>query len=289
MLLGGLLAFYIPVFGMCCSLFIAFLLLYKPLPKGDLLKEFEKYTKLSNVAVAKEKSSSINLKVLQATHRIEPFMDMLSTSNSHLKQLVLDAIAKRKNAELYPLILAAIDDPRTEIHQFAIAKIQKLKHEYEMKIIKAIETVNVIPTSTEAHYRLASSYGQYMESGLMDKSVASFYQDQFHKEYKKILTLPLSLTEEYNLSTLGRLSLQIKRWDEAEASFDRALELRPDSLEANMGLIRLFYEQERYSEMFERFHRIQEFVTSREKIDPSLLELTNWWLSTRLIIDKVHR
>ena len=287
-LLGGLLAFCIPIVGMCCSLIIAFLLLFKSLPKGDLLKEFEKYTNLSNVAVANEKPSLITFETLRSTHRVEPFVDMLSTPNSHLKQSILNAIAHRGNTRLYPVIQAAIEDPRTEIHQFAIAKIQKLKHDYERRIIKATETVNVIPTSTEAHYRLALAYSQYITSGLMDKSVTSFYQAQLHKEYKKILTLTHSLMEEYNLSNLGQLSLQIGRWDEAEAAFEKALELRPDNPEANLDLIKLFYEQKRFNKMFECFHRIREFLILSEETDPSLVKLTKWWLSTRMRIDKVH-
>ena len=166
----------IPMAGMFCAFLVALLLLFKPLPAGDLLKEFEKDTFVSEAGIAKKKSLASSAEFIHSTQKVEPFMDMLSRPDSHLKQTVLEAIARRKNPRLFPLVLKALDDPRTEVHQFAIAKIQKLRHEYELKIIKAMEALQAVPTSLEAHYRLALAYCQYMESGLMDTSIKDFFQ-----------------------------------------------------------------------------------------------------------------
>lgn len=288
-LLGGLFAFNIPVAGMGCMLLTEILLIIKPLPSGDILSEFEKYTTLSENVAENTKPLPVSSKALQTAGIVGPFRDMYLASDSHQKQMVLDAIVKRKNPRFYPLILAALKDPLTEINQYAVAKVQKLRDDYEMKISKAEEAAKVLPTSIDAHYRLALAYCEYMESGLMDPSVAHFFQSQFQKEYRKILTFPHSPTEERIFSNLGQLSLQMKHWNEAESAYRKALELQPDSLEANVGFVKLFYERKMYTRTFKQIHRIQEVATSGAKITSRVRELTRCWLPTNVDMDEDDR
>jgi tetratricopeptide (TPR) repeat protein len=214
---------------------------------------------------------------------------MFITPDSHQKQRVMDEIVKRKNPRFYPLILAALRDPQAEINQYAVAKVQKLRHEYEMKISKATEAVNVLPASIDAHYHLALSYCEYIESGLMDPSVAHFFQTQFKNVYRKILAFPHFPTEEPIFNDLGQLSLQMKHWNEAESAYRKALELQPDNIEANMGFIKLFYERRMYAKTFKQIHRIQEVTASGAKTPSRIRELTRCWLPAGVGMDEDDR
>jgi Tfp pilus assembly protein PilF len=123
----------------------------------------------------------------------------------------------------------------------------------------------------------------------MDRSVAGFFESQFNKEYRKILSLPHSPTDERIFCHFGQLSIQIKRWKEAKAAFTKALTLRPDSLEANLGLIRLFYEQRKYKEMFGRIQRIRKDIALDEEDNPRLREFMRCWFTLDMDMDKDPR
>jgi tetratricopeptide (TPR) repeat protein len=278
-LLGGILAFFLPVIGMCCAFVVALLILYKPLPAGDLIKEYKKHIDLSDVIIPKKKSNYVDSRTNRSTPKVEPLVDMLSTTDSQIKRTVLDAIAKRNNSKMNPLILAAVEDPRTEIYQYAIAKAEKLKHDYELKIIKATEEVRKAPGSVKAHYRLALSYSDYIRSGLIDRAVVEFYKTQFLKEYKKILGLSDFRIEENVLGNLGAVSFEIKRWEEAEMAFRRILAMKPNSLRAHFNLTKVYYEQRKCEEMYGQIRRIQNVISTDKKRHTVLKDLMTWWLA----------
>ena len=276
-LLGGILAFFLPVAGIFCAFLTALLCLYKPLPAGDLLKEFKEHTTLPDIINPKQKVLAEEKDVLQAYRDLEPLVDMLSTPDPQLKRAVLDAIAKSKNSKLIPHILEALEDPRPEIYQFAIAKVTQLQHDYGLEIARAMDKAKADPENLGAHRRLAEVYRQYLKSGLADQSVMGFYQDQLQQEYEKILSLsPKDCTI---LKSLAQLFLENKKWEEAGREFKKARSLKPNDLEAQFGLIKVLYGQKEYGKMFEQFHRVREELVTGANDNQILGTLTEWWLS----------
>ena len=93
------------------------------------------------------------------------------------------------------------------------------------------------------------------------------------------MSLPHSHAEKHIFSDLGQLSFQMKRWDEAEAAFRKALELNPNCIEATAGLMKMYYEQKKYAKTFEQIRQIQEINATDPRVTPQLRELTRCWLS----------
>lgn len=274
-LLSALLAILIPVVGMGCAFLIACLLLGKPLPAGDLLEEFKEHTTLPHVQGVTPKEAP-GKELLTMQRSVEPLVDMLATPDPQMKRAVLDAIARRRDPKLIPHVLAALQDPRPEIYQFAMAKVIKLQEEFGSEIAKATAAVSAEPDRVDPHHRLAEVYNRYLKSGLVDQAVAGFYREQLREEYGKILTLaPGNFTV---LVAVGRLSLETGRMDEAQQAFEEALGLSPLHLEARLGLAEALYLRGRYREMAREIRTAVEGCVE-EGSDPALLELAEWWLS----------
>ena len=279
-LLGGAMALFLPVVGACCALLVALLLLYKPLPAGDLLEEFAEHITISNDATAKQGPAVPGLELTEAARIAEPLVDMLSTTDPDLKVAVLDAIAKRNKPELVPYIKKALEDPRPEVYQFAFGKVAKLQHDHELEITRAAEAAKAAPENLEAHLRLAGSYSSYLGSGLVDKPVVRFYQSQLQKVYDRILSL--SPDDGETLENLGELSLRSEQWEEALGAFKRLQESRPNNLAAELGVIKVLYSQGRYQEMFEDLRRLRERVILERGPHTGHRSLVDWWLFSEM-------
>lgn len=277
-LLGWILVLFLPVVGIGCTFLISLFLLYKPLPAGDLLEEFEEHVTLPDVVSPKQKLIDEEMNLLHLCRNAEPLVDMLRGPDLEMKRAILDAIAKRKNPKLIPHILAALKDNRPEIYQLAFAKVTQLQNEYGLKIIRATEAVRKSPENPEVLNLLSKGYEEYLNSGLVDGSVVGFFQDKLKKVYKKILSL--SPEEPQILKNLGQMFLEHKQWKEAEGAFKKALVINPKDLEAHLGLIKVFYSQSVYSEMIEQLHQVKEKTLALgTEANPNLREFIQWWLT----------
>lgn len=272
-LLGAILSLFLPIAGIVCAFIIAMLLLFKPLPHGDLLEEFKEHTTLPDI------EALIHRPIEAETPRqsVEPLVDMLTNADAPTKRAILDAIAKRKIAKLIPHIIAALEDPRPDIYQFAIAKISQLQHDYGAGVAHATEAVQAEPENIAAHQRLAKIYDQYLKSGLVDQSITDFYHQQLEKTYQKILSL--SPDDIIALKKLGQLSIETGQVEAAKEAFNKALLLRPNDIETQFGLIKVLYQAGNFRIMFDQIRQVREALLSVDNANPKLVNLTDWWLT----------
>jgi len=276
-LLGAILSLFLPIAGIACTFIIAMLLLFKPLPQGDLLEEFKEHTTLPDIEALIHRPIEAEGPHLRTCQSVEPLVDMLASADAPTKRAILDAIAKRKIAKLIPHIIAALEDPKPDVYQFAIAKISQLQHDYGAGVAHATEAVQAEPENIAAHQRLAKVYDQYLKSGLVDQSITDFYYQQLEKTYQKILFL--SPDDIITLKKLGQLSIETGQIEAAKEAFSTALQLRPNDIETQFGLIKVLYQADNFRVMFDQIRQVREALLSVDNANQELVNLTDWWLT----------
>lgn len=263
-LLGGVLAFFLPVAGLFCLFVVSIFMTFKPLPPGNLLNAFQEHLHEGNFQGDADSTATMN--PLKDIETLEPLSEMLMTKDPQLKRAILEAISQRRNPKLTPLLVEAIRDPRPEIYQFAIAKVAERRHEYTLEITRATKAVETAPDNMENHHRLVKAYRQYLSSGLVNPSVADFYLKKLYTEIEKKLSDSVRNSEK--AQRLGQFLLEKHRWRDAEKIFRQILIHQPDNAEAQTGLLQTLYRQKGYQQMLKEMCHACEKVFSRGEKGP---------------------
>ncbi len=271
--MGAFLAFMIPVAGIGSLWLASFLLCQTRRPAGNLLEEFKEHTMAPVTASPLCSLGTGAQQIMSTQSTVEPLVDMLSTPDPQLKRAVLEMIAKRRNPKLIPHIIEALKDPRPEVYQFAMAKITNLQTEYARAISQAARAAKSAPADAGARRQLASVYGQYLRSGLVEESLRSHYEEQLRAEYAAVLSLEPGAS---NIRVaLGRLDLKAGRLDEAYRGFRRVLDDDGDNVDGLLGLIETLYSQGEFRIMYAGIARLHHQLSASSE----LIGLTQWWLS----------
>ena len=281
-------AFLMPVGGIVCCLVIAVLFLVHPLPSGDLLDEFKEHALLPELVAPKIVTPQDTTTVLRVQRGIEPLVDMLNTPDPQMKRAVLETIAKLQNPKLIPHIVAALQDPRPEVYQFAMAKVLKLQEKFQTEIAHALDAVKESPTDARLRWNLADVYNRFLTSGLVDDSLKGYYRDQLRTQYSEILKLTPRRTDVR--VSLGRLFLENNQLDEAKTLLEETIRIDPSDLEARFGMIEVLFLQRSYDEMYERIRQVVQEASLEEETAgegvTNFVRLGRWWLSAGVELEK---
>lgn len=280
--LAGFCSFLIPIYGMIIFFLLYLLVKYKPLPSGDLLKEFKEHVGI----IPKIKKSEFSYKsnsskeILLAYLEVEPLVDMLDTPDLQLKRAVIEAMAKKKSPKLIAKIKECLKDPHPEIYQYALIKLSQLQEEFAQNLSQNLNIVKQNPDSLRAHLNLTKIYSDYIESGLNDETVEKYYKNCLEEEYKEIIKIfPREIEV---MIKLGKLLMGENKSTQALLIFNQCLNLEAINLEARFGMVQCYYNLREYEKMYKEIKNILELNISKKATSKSLLELAHWWLTPDL-------
>jgi hypothetical protein len=274
LLLGGGLSLLVPAYGTALVLVLLAALKWVPPPPGDLLSEFMEHTAPQDESSRRMRAGDLPL----VDHlQVEPLIDMLETPDVEMKRAVIDAMARRRGKKLIACIQGCLQDPRPEIYQYAMARLARLQEDFTRDIGRARQEADKDPDSVVPRYRLARIYEEYLESGLVDATLVSFYRAMLLEAYEAVLALaPSEIT-----AALARSRLLIEMGRTAEAALELlgVIEQDIDNIEARFLMVQVFYAHRAWRAMQSELGSILRLSATRNQSQSDMLDLAQWMLN----------
>lgn len=241
-----------------------------PIPEGNLLQEFREH-----VAPEMQKRPSRLADLPLVEHlQVQPLIDQLDSPDIQVRKAVLEAMARRRGRRLINCIRSALNDPNPEIYQYAVAKLGQIQEEHARELTEARIHFSQSREPQTAH-ALARAYHDYLQSGLLEKTLEPLYLGQLAELYGDILKLA-GESESVRLS-LARVLMLLGDYPEAQQSCLLALQIQPSSLEARLGLLELHYLRRDWS----AFRTELQALEQRTEALPEPLKTRLEWLCRR--------
>lgn len=161
-----------------------------------------------------------------------------------LKKMILN-ISNERTVRHSSLLEKALNYSDSETVHYA-ATIRNVLHE---RILQQLEQdrKNLSHANPETYTALHRSYKSYLESGLYTRS----FKSELEAEYELFLKEGLKRFPNHAdlLKAYGNLVMH-KKPEEGEKAFRRALKILPHSIDAELGMFKVFYQQKKWPEVF---------------------------------------
>jgi len=237
-----------------------------PRPSGELLSEFRDH-------VAPQlglKPAPIGQLPLVEHLKVQPLIDLMDSPDIEIRKAVLEAMAKRRGRKLIECIQRALNDPKPEIYQLAVAKLAQIQEEHSRELAQARAAYQRDPQRTEA-YLLVGAYQDYLDSGLLEPTLEPLYLEQLAEVYLQIQGLDGSDLQA--CLSRGQTFLRLAQPQHARQEYERALTLQPDSPEACMGVVEVLYLQRDWPGLREEVKKLRQLAP---KLTPEMLIHVEW-------------
>lgn len=169
---------------------------------------------------------------------VQSYFDIIRGNNRILKKALIGKIINQWTANSVQILKIALRDPEYDVRSYASTALSELENRMSKSIIEQKEEVRKDPGLVGLRLKLAKSYLNYADSGLLDASSSEHYI----RSAKSILddtqeSLNLDDRSRVQILTLRAFSARIESDDASERSaYDAALLLDPSNQEALIHL-----------------------------------------------------
>lgn len=240
-----------PGYGVVVVAGVGLALRWVPKPSGDLLGEFREH-----VAPHLEGKPSTPLAELPLVEhlKVQPLIDLLQTEDLSLRKAVLEDMARRRGPRLIACIQAALSDPHPEIYQFAVAKLGQVQEWHSRQLAQGRLDYQQ-SGSLEHGQLLARAYHDYLDSGLLEKTLEPLYLGQLAGHYSELVKLFGGRPE--LLLARAEIWLRLHREDQAQRDYEQVLQRHPEEIEAELGLLKIAYQRRDWPSWRAQARRLQ--------------------------------
>lgn len=221
-------------------LFIYIVMARHPWEKSAIYDEYERYITFDFKPEEKRMAPDRLFEEIESELEVSPLVDVMGQDDIPLRRGAIHVMNKLPKKDAVRLLKMSTSDKNLEIRFCAAAELSELEAEINENINMAKKEVERNPGSGAAHLSLANAYAEYYECGILDDITAAYYMDLAYRQYSKVLDL--MGPEVKVLNYLGNLETQRKKYDDACKIFGRVLELDPENVFANVGIIQTYYE-----------------------------------------------
>lgn len=229
--LAGLLAVaLLPGYGLAVLGLVWAGLRWGPGLSGDLLSEFR-----DHVAPRLEHKQTAIADLPLVDHlQVQPLIDLLDSPDLEIRKAVLEAMARRRGRRLIECIQRALNDPKPEIYQLAVAKLAQIQEDHSQQLAQARELYGR-DRSRDSAFGLARAYQDYLDSGLLDTAMEPLYLEQLAEVYAEISNDVTAGLQR------GQILLRLGRPQQARQQYQAVLQLDAQCAEARLGLVEVCY------------------------------------------------
>ncbi|MEW6277759.1 MAG: hypothetical protein AB1758_03975 [Candidatus Eremiobacterota bacterium] len=107
--------------------------------------------------------------------KTEPIIDMIPNADVPTALAIADRLAEAREPRQRKLLLRLAQDPRQEVYQYAMAKLNHLQQEFAVRIYQLTEKRRYRPDDADLSVSLASVYCDYIDSGLVEEGLEDYY------------------------------------------------------------------------------------------------------------------
>lgn len=130
------------------------------------------------VTVAEEEEpddlQSLNLRVSEQA-QVEPFVDMLPLADIPTAIAIVNRLRERGERADIEMIREVATDPRPEVYQYALSIIDKMEKQFAGEVYSLAQEIKEQPGDAQLKIEMAKLHIEYMQSGLLDESLADYY------------------------------------------------------------------------------------------------------------------
>ncbi|NOZ01767.1 MAG: hypothetical protein GXP54_07745 [Deltaproteobacteria bacterium] len=230
----------LPLFG-----FLGFVALYalfhsRPRGTGDLLKDFEEYITYDSDDAGSIRDRRDPESFIMDEVDVAPLRDILAGSDVALKRGAILSLSRLPRREAVILLKSALADESREIRYYAGNALSDMEMEFNDRIYRLVREVERSPTRIEYHIDLARIVLDYMDTGLLDESMAGHFGEIGLRALDKASMVGAD-DRRINLY-MGLLLQKLGRTKEAEAALRKYVETSPEDADAMLTLAEITYE-----------------------------------------------
>lgn len=224
--------------------FLGFVGLYalyasRPRGSGDLLKDLEDYISYDVVAAVTKPADPDEFILTEVD--VAPLRYILAGDDVALKRGAILSLSRLPKREAVGLLKMALADANREIRYYAGNALSDMEREFNDRMFRLVREVEVAPTRTEHHIKLAQLVLDYADTGLLDQGMVRYFAEIGLKAIDKAVLVGSSDVRLLALS--GRLHRLCGDLDRAVEALKQYLEANPNDLAAAVALAETAYER----------------------------------------------
>lgn len=227
------LALFVPVYGPIGGLIMEWLRRRRGEDKTGLIDEYVDY--IGSESETPETDTGVGLgsveEMVFEELSIQSYTDIVRGPNRNLKKALISKILQEWTPGAIPLLQIALRDEVYEIRSYASTALTTIEDRMNRRIQEIKRELAEDPEEVSARYRLARSYLNYAESGLLD--------DSSKHHYATLAVEAVANTDsETEEDRVGKLTIEMRayrlqgRTDDEFDACGRILDLRADHQEA---------------------------------------------------------
>ena len=196
--LGGLLAFLLPLYGMGMLLGIRGILPWMR-RRRSVYAEYEEYIAYATRVEEPLEPLEDPERALLAQVDVEPFVDLMSSEDTEAKVRALQYLSRIRTAEAVQLMKKALADPHPEVRYHGATGLSRLEALYLQDIQRARAEAERHRASARHRFTLAQAHLDYARSGLPDPLTARSHLEEAVRALESCLRMdphqPAALTQ----------------------------------------------------------------------------------------------
>ncbi len=151
---------------------------------------------------------------------VESFSDILRGDNFNLKRSVIEILAQKDNKDSIKLLKLALKDSEPEIRFHASAGLRRVGETFQKRIFALQEEYNLDMNNFGINLLLAKEYFSFCRSRLVDVSTQKFY---LNKGLESIIrAIELKPDDVNALLTYGKIKIEMEDYKDAVTQFNKA-------------------------------------------------------------------
>lgn len=171
----------------------------------------------------------------------QPIIDLLPYADISTAIAIINKLASQRKPADILLLRRVAQDPRPEVYQFALSKLDEFEREFATRIFQMQEQVSLHPREASMRVELAKVHYGYVTSGLLDDSLEDYYWEMTLAQLFEAMRLEANRVDV--VVDMARMFLLRGMFLEAEKAVEDVLRKEPGNLDAQLVLMESLVER----------------------------------------------
>lgn len=179
--------------------------------------------------------------------RVAPLIDVIKAGDPDLRRGAIFSVSRLARPTAVKILRESLQNVDPESQFYVAGQLSRIEKELSDQIIRTRRRLELDPDNTELRVQLARYGKEYVESGLLERSVERYFVSQSIDLAEEVLQ-----TDSRRLDVLLDLGDLRRHQGDSEAAVDayrRVVELDPENTTAKVGLAHAYFELRRLSDL----------------------------------------